>query len=213
MNNVLTPADLEITANAARKMNELFTQVEDDIAAIRVYAQPGGCSGVSFGMTFADKINDDDLCRDHEGRTQAAAEPVDHRVAAAAVNRNQHGTKKPACCGLFCCRSRHFFQQYLDQQGIEKSHHSTHADHRHYAGLIPEQRDRGETLRASCASARWLTVRLRGRPRNVSKRCIKIIVTKRTYLTLPNPVSALPAGGSSPATRQPCVTGPPGNRR
>ena len=67
MDNVLAAADLEITASAVQKMSELFTQVEDDIAAIRVYAQPGGCSGVSFGMTFADKINDDDLCRDHEG--------------------------------------------------------------------------------------------------------------------------------------------------
>lgn len=67
MTNVLATADLEITANAAQKMNELFTQMEDDIAGIRVYAQPGGCSGMSFGMTFADKINDDDLYRDHEG--------------------------------------------------------------------------------------------------------------------------------------------------
>ncbi len=56
MNNVLVAADLEITASAAQKMNELFSQVEDDIAAIRVYAQPGGCSGVSFGMPKVESV-------------------------------------------------------------------------------------------------------------------------------------------------------------
>jgi len=33
----------------------------------------------------------------------------------------------------------------------------------------------------------------------------------RNYITLPKLWSALPAGASRPARRQPCVTGPPGN--
>ncbi len=91
MNNVLTAADLEITANAAQKMNELFTQLEDDIAAIRVYAQPGGCSGVSFGMTFADKINDDDLCRDHEGFKLIIDSASIEHLRGAEVDFLDHG--------------------------------------------------------------------------------------------------------------------------
>jgi iron-sulfur cluster insertion protein len=44
-------------------MAELFTQVEDEIQGVRVFASPGGCSGVSFGMTFTDQLNANDSVR------------------------------------------------------------------------------------------------------------------------------------------------------
>jgi iron-sulfur cluster insertion protein len=56
----LTEQELSLTTPAQDKMGELFSQVDDDIQAVRVFATPGGCSGVSFGMTFADRVNDDD---------------------------------------------------------------------------------------------------------------------------------------------------------
>ena len=56
----LTEAELTLTDLAQTKMNELFQQVDDDIEGVRVFATPGGCSGVSFGMTFSDAINDND---------------------------------------------------------------------------------------------------------------------------------------------------------
>ncbi|EGW53917.1 [Fe-S]-binding protein [Candidatus Endoriftia persephone str. Guaymas] len=58
--NTLTESDLTLTAIAQEKMGELFQQVEDNIEGVRVFATPGGCSGVSFGMTFSDAINDND---------------------------------------------------------------------------------------------------------------------------------------------------------
>lgn len=61
---VLTDSDLTLTGAAQGKMTELFTDIEDGVAGVRVYAAPGGCSGVSFGMTFTDIINDDDGVRD-----------------------------------------------------------------------------------------------------------------------------------------------------
>lgn len=58
--NVLTATDLTLTTVAQTKMSELFQQVDDAIEGVRVFATPGGCSGISFGMTFSDAINDND---------------------------------------------------------------------------------------------------------------------------------------------------------
>ncbi len=56
----LTEQDLSLTTPAQAKMGELFTQVDENIRGVRVFASPGGCSGISFGMTFTDAINDND---------------------------------------------------------------------------------------------------------------------------------------------------------
>lgn len=56
----LNERDLTLTNPAQEKMGELFTQVEESIQGVRVFATPGGCSGISFGMTFTDRINDND---------------------------------------------------------------------------------------------------------------------------------------------------------
>jgi len=56
----LTEQDLSLTAPAHHKMSELFAQVDDNVQGVRVFATPGGCSGMSFGMTFADSVNADD---------------------------------------------------------------------------------------------------------------------------------------------------------
>jgi len=58
--NLLSASDLSLTNNARDKMSELFTQLEDDVQGVRVYATPGGCSGVSFGMSFTDQLNPND---------------------------------------------------------------------------------------------------------------------------------------------------------
>jgi len=59
----LSKSDLNLTQTARVKMEELFTQVEDEIQGVRVFATPGGCSGISFGMTFTDQLNADDSVR------------------------------------------------------------------------------------------------------------------------------------------------------
>ena len=63
----LTETDLTLTTPAQGKMAELLGQVEENIHGVRVFATPGGCSGVSFGMTFTDQLNDDDNVREFEG--------------------------------------------------------------------------------------------------------------------------------------------------
>lgn len=62
----LTENDLTLTTPAQAKMGELFEQVDETVQGVRVFATPGGCSGVSFGMTFADAINGNDGVRDFD---------------------------------------------------------------------------------------------------------------------------------------------------
>ncbi len=63
----LTDQDLSLTNSAHTKIRELFEQVEDSIEGVRVFATPGGCSGISFGMTFTDKVEANDGVLQCEG--------------------------------------------------------------------------------------------------------------------------------------------------
>ena len=65
--SVLSEQDLTLTEPAQEKMNELIGQVEDDIEGVRVFASPGGCSGINFGMTFTDQLTADDNIREFDG--------------------------------------------------------------------------------------------------------------------------------------------------
>lgn len=64
--SILNDSDLNLTSPAQGKMAELMGQVDDNIEGVRVFATPGGCSGVSFGMTFTDQLNQDDHVREFD---------------------------------------------------------------------------------------------------------------------------------------------------
>lgn len=64
MSIALSESEVALTDPAIAKMSELFSQVEETIQGVRVYATAGGCSGVSFGMTFTDEISENDGVRD-----------------------------------------------------------------------------------------------------------------------------------------------------
>lgn len=53
-------SDISLTDPARVKFAQLVEQVEEDVKGVRVYAVPGGCSGISFGMTFANQIDEAD---------------------------------------------------------------------------------------------------------------------------------------------------------
>ena len=67
MANIISEQELTLTDPAQAKMNELIGQVEDTVEGVRVFASPGGCSGISFGMTFTDQLTDDDNVREFDG--------------------------------------------------------------------------------------------------------------------------------------------------
>ena len=53
---------MAITDIALEKMSELLDQVEEDVAGIRVFVHGGGCSGLAYGMTYAEeKLGTDSL--------------------------------------------------------------------------------------------------------------------------------------------------------
>lgn len=53
-NPVLTTQDIQLSDAARQKMTELFGQIDDNILAIRIYVAGGGCSGMRYGMSFAE---------------------------------------------------------------------------------------------------------------------------------------------------------------
>lgn len=67
MQNLIADTDLSLTPAAQTKLTELFEDVDDAIQGVRVYAASGGCSGLSFGMTFTDILNPNDGIREFSG--------------------------------------------------------------------------------------------------------------------------------------------------
>jgi iron-sulfur cluster assembly protein len=58
---------VSLTSRATDKLREILAKQERNDLALRVYVTPGGCSGFSYGMTFADGSEEDDTIIEHEG--------------------------------------------------------------------------------------------------------------------------------------------------
>jgi len=54
-NTSLTNSDINISGAAAQKLTELFEEIGDEMDAIRIFVSGGGCSGMTYGMTFSDE--------------------------------------------------------------------------------------------------------------------------------------------------------------
>jgi iron-sulfur cluster assembly protein len=68
--STISPADLAVvsmTSRAADKLKEIITKQGRDDLALRVYVTPGGCSGFSYGMTFAEGREEDDTLIEQDG--------------------------------------------------------------------------------------------------------------------------------------------------
>lgn len=67
-NQNLTSEDMSLTPAAQTKIVELMSQVEgDEVKGVRVYVAGSGCSGPSFGMTFATQLEEHDSLLEGEG--------------------------------------------------------------------------------------------------------------------------------------------------
>lgn len=54
----ISDAELTVTRAAGEQLAALFAQVEDDeYEAIRIYVAGGGCSGMTYGMTYTGERN------------------------------------------------------------------------------------------------------------------------------------------------------------
>jgi iron-sulfur cluster insertion protein len=61
-------SEMAITEGAMEQLGRLVGQVDDDeIEAIRIYVTGGGCSGMTYGMTFTDTRHPYDKVREGDG--------------------------------------------------------------------------------------------------------------------------------------------------
>ena len=60
-------AVVTLTATATTKLKEIVAKQGREGLALRVYVTPGGCSGFSYGMTFAEGAEEGDALVEHDG--------------------------------------------------------------------------------------------------------------------------------------------------
>jgi iron-sulfur cluster assembly accessory protein len=60
-------SQLKVSPAAAEQLKNLINSVEDDIAGIRIFVSGGGCSGMTYGMTYAESINATDKVLEGDG--------------------------------------------------------------------------------------------------------------------------------------------------
>ncbi len=60
----LNSDDIKITDSAVIKLKEVLADANDDIEALRIYVNGGGCNGMTYGMTFTDDRTDYDAVLD-----------------------------------------------------------------------------------------------------------------------------------------------------
>ena len=66
--STLTEHDVRVSGIAGEQLQRLISGVEDDdIEAIRIYVAGGGCSGMTYGMTFTDRRTDYDRVYEGDG--------------------------------------------------------------------------------------------------------------------------------------------------
>lgn len=58
---------LKLTDLAQSKLVELMSDAGEEVVGVRVFVAGGGCSGMGYGMTFADRTTDYDHVIDHQG--------------------------------------------------------------------------------------------------------------------------------------------------
>jgi iron-sulfur cluster insertion protein len=54
--NQITESEFKLTPAAEEQMAAILSDAEDAVEGIRVFISGGGCGGMTYGMTFADKV-------------------------------------------------------------------------------------------------------------------------------------------------------------
>lgn len=58
---------ITLTSRAGEKLKEIIAKQGGTDLALRVYVTPGGCSGFSYGMTFAEEVEEGDAVVENDG--------------------------------------------------------------------------------------------------------------------------------------------------
>ena len=65
--SVIADRDVRLTPAAGSKMAELLRDIDEEIQGIRVFVTGGGCSGMTYGITYADATNGYDSTLEGDG--------------------------------------------------------------------------------------------------------------------------------------------------
>ena len=71
----LGDADIDVTASAREKIASLITDTNGEATAVRIYVSGGGCSGMNYGMTFAEQDEDRDSIMSGEAGFKLVVDP------------------------------------------------------------------------------------------------------------------------------------------
>ncbi len=72
----LTQNDLVVTQTARDKIAGLVKDTNGEVSAVRIYVAGGGCSGMSYGMTFAENSEPVDSVMSDETGFKLVVDPV-----------------------------------------------------------------------------------------------------------------------------------------
>ena len=72
----LTADDLAVTPAAREKISSLIADTNGEAEAVRIYVSGGGCSGMNYGMTFAEKPGEKDCSMQGDDGFQLVVDPI-----------------------------------------------------------------------------------------------------------------------------------------
>ena len=72
----LSDADLVVTEDARRRIADLVRETDGEAEAVRIYVSGGGCGGMNYGMTFAERTEEKDSTISDETAFKLVVDPV-----------------------------------------------------------------------------------------------------------------------------------------
>jgi len=73
---VLENKDLTVTESARQKIATLVNETDGEVEAVRIYVAGGGCSGMNYGMTFAEKPEGIDSVMSDDSGFKLVVDPI-----------------------------------------------------------------------------------------------------------------------------------------
>jgi iron-sulfur cluster insertion protein len=66
-NPAISDQEIRVSDSAARQLAAILQNAEDGIEGIRVFVSGGGCGGMTYGMTYAENIDERDKVLEGDG--------------------------------------------------------------------------------------------------------------------------------------------------
>ncbi|MYH89803.1 MAG: iron-sulfur cluster assembly accessory protein [Gammaproteobacteria bacterium] len=74
--HTLSESELTVTQSARDKISSLVRDTNGEVSAVRIYVSGGGCSGMNYGMTFAEKTESADSVMSDGSGFRLVVDPV-----------------------------------------------------------------------------------------------------------------------------------------